>query len=391
MSRRTLQSNYFADDKDVFDLLAAARQKLTVQKLVDFARRRGLILSTADERDRLIAQIAVLPLGWQDLNALVAATDTADRAERVASRTLTGGFSTDDVSDAVDVLRQEREDRGETYKVERYKDTLRVTVGYSELDTSKTRLVQKTLREFSLEFEIGNAGEALVRHQDQPRAQEVLGSLVDLLATKPEESIEQTKIELFGIRDPARRTAFFLRLIKGVDGFTFEDVKAVRASRFHDTSADSLPPEAADELSDQEPDDDPDREEVPTDEAQFIARVKEIALRGEGLLGTPQYEQLAEHGFFVRSIVWTSSEKKALGPRVEFEAGFDDAERGTGFTYMIRGIYSRRVDGEFKKSKATPELAERTRLLRLLETAARDALGEISPASTSNSDEGAVT
>jgi hypothetical protein len=60
MSKKVLHALYFADDKDIYDLLAAARQRLTPQKLVDIARTRGLLLSPSDDRDALVAYSAPL-------------------------------------------------------------------------------------------------------------------------------------------------------------------------------------------------------------------------------------------------------------------------------------------------------------------------------------------
>ncbi len=385
MAKRTLEANYFADDKDIFDLLVAARQKLTPQRLVELARRRGIILSSFDNRDELIERVSMLPFGWHELNELIAATDTADRAENVSSRAVSGAFTPTVMEEAMGALRDSRAQRGETYKVERHNDGLRVEVGYSELDTSRTRLVQRTQREFTLEVEFAASGSVLLRHEDQPRAQEVLAELVTLLATSPDGPVEQRRIELGGIRDPARRTEFFIHLIHGIGAFKFEDVKAVKASQFQSRGA------AAAMLSDDDQaivDDlgepaDADSDEISTDEASFIARVKEIAIKGDGILKSSQYEQLSTEGFFVRSIVWTAVEEGKLGPRVELEAGFDNPEDGTGFTYGVRGVYGRKADGDIKKSRSPAAPTERTQFLRLLEAAASAALALVTGPKTS--------
>ncbi|WP_438040227.1 hypothetical protein [Sorangium sp. So ce128] len=380
MSKRMIQANYFADDKDIFDLLSAARQKLTVQKLVDFTRRRGLVLSSSEDREDLIEQISLLPFGWHDLNDLIEATDTADRAEKMSSRALAGAISLDEVREAMEAVRDNRQNRGEAFTIEQRQGGLRIFVRYSELDPSKTRLVQRTQRDFTFDVELPKKDEVVVRHQDQARAHEVLGELVSVLASKPNQEILETKIELAGVKDPALRTEFFLSLIRGVKGFKFADVKAVKASRFTRNTRDTAPPGDDDASISDELDssaDMGDGEEILTDEAVFIAQVKEIALKGEGILHAPQYKQLTEQGFFVRSIVWTATEDKQTGPRVEFESGFDNPEEGTGFTYTIRGMFARRPDGEYRKSKAAADPLEKTRLLRLIEEAARSAVDTV--------------
>jgi len=387
MPKRTLDANYFADDKDIFDLLIAARQKLTSQKLVEFARRRGLFLSIEDERDELIEKISLLPMGWKDLNELIVATDTVDRTERVTSRQLFGVKEFQDIEAAVGLLVETRENRGEVYKPQKVGNHLRVTVCYSELDTSRTRLVQRTQREFVLEFEAQTTGTIVVRHQDQPRAEEVVAELVGLLASKPGEPIDESRIELTGVRDATMRTNFFLKLIRGIKGYKFEDVKAVKASRFRGLDADSssyIDDECS--LDDLEPLDGDTSDAIGPEEASFVTRVKEIALKGEGLLQSQQYGQLATDGFFVKSIVWTSTEDTDSGTRVEFESGFVLPEEAKGFTYSVRGMYYRKTDGEFRKSKVAADPGDRRRLLRLLEDAARKAKDEIVVSATTSED-----
>jgi hypothetical protein len=394
MAKKSLHSHYFADDKDIYDLLSAARLKLTPQKLIELARKRGIILSQDDDRGQLVEQISRLPFGWMDLNALMDATDTAERVEKTTSRSLSGAFELSDVREAVALVRETRgEVRGEVFKVEVLSNSVRVTVSYSELDPSKTRLVQRTQREFSLEFESRDGG-VFVRHQDQPRAHEVLSELVDILKSAPEQSLDETRIELGGIRVASIRTQFFLQLIRGLKGFKFDDVKGVKASRFSKTPSDSLVPVDDDEASSEELD--PLSEAganlgITPDEADFVAHVKEMALKGEGLLNTAQYEHLTKHDFFVRAMVWTADEEAPSGARVEFESAFDQPEAGTGFTYAVRGLYARKADGEFRKGRASPTAVERTRLVRLLEDAAREAVTSVTKIAMNSSDPSAAT
>lgn len=379
MAKRTIQANYFADDKDVYDLLVGAKKRLTVQKLLEIARGRGIILSVSDrrddrDRDALIEQLARLPFGWHELNALINATDTAERVERMTSREFSVSIDSRRLNDALNAVRDIRAARGETYQIVSTHSgkSLRVTVGYSELDTNKTRLAQRTKREFTLDFDL--TSEAVkVRHQDQPRASEVLDDLVTAIAqqmTAP----TQRQIELTGVHDAASRTNFFLELIRGIDGFSLEDVKRVKLSKFRN--------EVSVGISDEDDDDEDDTREnytgVSPDEASYITTVKEIALKGDGLLQSREYARITSvHDFFVCAITWTSVEDSPEGVRTEFEAGFADPERGTGFSYALRGVYGRKQDGAHRKTKSTAAFDERGRLHRLLEGAASKAMDNI--------------
>ena len=212
MSKKVLHALYFADDKDIYDLLAAARQRLTPQKLVDIARTRGVLLSPSDDRDALVEELALMPFGWLELQKLIEATETAERAEKTTNRTLAGSFDLDRIRADTEKVRDSRAARGETFTIERTQKSLRVRVTYSDVDPTSTRLLQRTRRDFTLEFEPGDTT-TLVRHQDQPRAGEVIKAITEALAVATE-----TRIELSGVRDHRLRTDFFMRIIRGVDG-----------------------------------------------------------------------------------------------------------------------------------------------------------------------------
>jgi hypothetical protein len=372
MAKKVLQAHYFADDKDIFDLLSAARQKLTPQKLVDFARCRGVILSASDDRDTLVDKLALLPFGWPDLQKLIEATDTAERAERSTSRSLAGTFDLDQVLAVAEKIKAERESRGETISFDRTEKTLRVRVTYSEVEPTSTRLLQRTRREFTLEFE-PRTESMLVRHQAQARASEMLNAIASALS-----ATGQTRIELSGVKNHALRTAFFLQLIRGVEGFTFTDVKAVKASPLpkegaeDDEASDDDEPTPADEMDEDDPD------AIDAEQAEFVAYVKDLALKGEAIHLTEQYKALERHGLFIRAVTWTATEQKSTGggARYEFEAGFESAQ-ATGFTYTPRAVFDRKSDGEFKKTKAVVPPDDKIRLLRLMETAAVTAMSDI--------------
>ena len=377
MAKRTHYALYFADDKDLHDLLSTAKQRLTVAKLVELARRRGICLSSEDSRESLVEQIARLPHGWRELVALLEATDTAERTEKLTSCKLDGSFSLKDVFDAAEMIRDERADqRNEVYDIQQLDKVVRVRVKYSDLDTSKTRLVQRSQREFVVELEKFDEG-FRVRHQAQERAAEVVEAIADALrSTNPEgPGPRRVNVELAGIRKPNQRTEFFLKLIKGLDGFTLEDVKAVRGSRFA-----ASPPMDENDSGDADGDENAldNGEEIDAEEASFVAEVKRIALQGEGLLQSPQYQHLIDHEFFVSSIIWTSTENRQDGVKAEFEAAFNNPEEGTGFTYAVRKVWERATNGELKKSKTPPaKVREDKRLVRILEEAAHSAMTEV--------------
>ena len=78
----------------------------------------------------------------------------------------------------------------------------------------------------------------------------------------------------------------------------------------------------------------------------MLSVVENIALKGQGLLSSPEYQQFKEKGFFITNIVWKSRQLDHPYNIIEFDAGFDKPREGKGFKYNVRGVY-RYVNGVY--------------------------------------------
>jgi hypothetical protein len=104
--------------------------------------------------------------------------------------------------------------------------------------------------------------------------------------------------------------------------------------------------------------------------AELKALVRKIALSGENILVSPQFQQLTKDGFFISKAIWTSIETTGRGRLFEFEAEFKNAQTASGFAYQVRGIYDRNDDGELMKTKSVITDIEKNELNNTLENAA---------------------
>ena len=363
VARRTHTALYFADDKDIYDLLLSSKRQLTSSRLSQLLRCRGLIWAEDEDRESLIRQIALVPHGWNILGALLEATDKGDRAEKLSSSTLRLKISQEDLAQAALQLKNRRSNnRDEVIDVTSEGEVVRISLIYSEVDTGQTRLCQKVRRELAIDCELD--GDVLrLRHQAQPRAEELIDDLAKVLAGSSEPP-ERQVVELGGVRAPERRTQFFLDLLNHVPDFQLDDVRAVRVHRLAD---DEDEPEDSD-LADQE------SEDVGPSELRIL--VKRAALEGQGLLGTPEYERLREDGFFVSRVAWTAHEKKEKGRvKVAFEAEFGAPEQGRDFRYRVAKVFDRTKSGtDFKKTGRSPTAQEMRDFGRSVEKAAQIAM-----------------
>lgn len=338
MAGKTRSALYFADDKDILDVLTLAKKKLTPARLVELGKRRGLLLSIDDSREKLAEQIAKLPFDWSELEHLLGFVDTASRAEKLSVHSFLGTVAPTEIKDAVEqtkALRQES--RGEVYTINTAGNSTRITVKYTEMDPTRTRLVQRTEREFSMEI-IQTADGFKVRHQAQERADDVrtdiLAKVLELVgAPTPPES---KPIELSAIRSARHRTNFFLQLMQ-LPNFKLEDVVLVNGAIMGD-EGDSDDTDADDSI-----------------DSGLTIHVRQATLRGGLLLDSKEYADLfkEETGRFISSVIWRANEGTGDRVSVEIEAGFSDAVNATGFGFSIRKAWTRNANGDIRKTKVS--------------------------------------
>ena len=283
------------------------------------------------------------------------------------------------LSEACNAVRDERASAcGEEYKITQFTENhIQVHVRYSETDHQRTRLLQRREKELTIEMERVN-GRLEVRHQDNPRATEVVKRLVKLLSDEPDKELPQHTISLAGIRIPKLRNDFFVGLMEGMAGYELDDVVDVKVDKL-------AAPEEEAEPSDAER----DEGDIPLDkEKQALeSDLKRVTLSGRGLLYSAEYQRLIKSEFFISRAVWVSKQTDDAGQKVEFGAEFGDADAGEGFRYNVRGVWSKNEDGDFKNAKSQVNPIERTRLIKLLESSANSSLAKVSSEATTENTE----
>jgi len=84
MAKHSHIAKYYADDKDILDLMSAG--KMTKSKLHEFARSRGIFVSPDDSERDLILYLHTLACSREQLADLLGVIDSPDRAEKLTSR-----------------------------------------------------------------------------------------------------------------------------------------------------------------------------------------------------------------------------------------------------------------------------------------------------------------
>ena len=352
-----LPSKYYADDKDVHDILSSP--KISLKMLLAIARHRGIFLSEESPREEVVHYMSMLPFSWPQIQEVMGEIEREDREEKLTTCKIEASAQLDQVEQAFQKMREIRgEALNENYDVTQTKDgQLLVKVTYTEPDLQKARLIQRRQKEAV--FEITKKGDVLgVRHTQNDKTNDILNQIIDSLVAPdaPHKPVRKT-IELSGVNNHEHRTQFFLNVFRGMEGFQLREVKDLKVDRL-------------DEIDTADVSDEEDEPETEASREVLKALVRKIALSGENILISPQYQQMTKDGFFISKAVWTSIETVGAGRLVEFEAEFKNATGGSGFAYQVRGVYDRDSDGEVATSKGDVSDAEKNMLRNCLETAA---------------------
>ncbi len=99
-----------------------------------------------------------------------------------------------------------------------------------------------------------------------------------------------------------------------------------------------IPAETEEEDSEDEIEDDETAEAAD----EMLSVVEDVALHGQMLMSSAEYQHLRQKGFYITSITWISQQEHDPFNKVEFDAGFEHPKQGKGFRYNVRGIYRKR-------------------------------------------------
>lgn len=355
---------YCVTDKELYDALMSSKQQFNAGSLLELARGRGILLSSADDRAALADRLSFMIFGSQDIQAIQAAFETTGRGEKTTSFRLNTALTPDDVKQ---IAEEYRESAGEEEKVVTRSigpNGYAVDLEYTEIDFSKTRLRQRQTREAHIEFRIED-DHTIVTLPATEKARQAAQALRERLFARKQTDIGLEEVDFSGITDPESRTAFFTKLIGSLPDFTLSDVMRVNADRAdkHHTAA-VLDEDGEEEEADEEASE------------QMLGIVKAMAFQGQSLLTSPQYQAMHDQGFFITSITWSAKRNVSPYQIVEFEAGFEEPALGRGFRYTVRGWNTQR-SGEYTKNLKPVPPEEKKNFLNVVERVAIDVFRDI--------------
>lgn len=355
-------NQFFATDKDIFDLLASAKQKLTENVLREIARERGIFYSQNDSREDLADALSLLPFTLNELVDLMDRRETSRRNEKTTTITLDATLEANDIKAAI---KEYQEEVGPTEKVDSHlkgANEVILNVEYDEMDYSRTRLIQRQRHDATIKF-VQENGKTVVRLPASEKSQRIVENLTSRIESRRKAVVPRETIELDPDFGADERTAFFTRLMSELPGYKLKGVTNLRIS----------PSKRSDTEADDEEDLDDDEREAASREMLVI--VRSMALTGENLMASEEYQALRKRGFYITAITWRADQTSIPYDAPHLHAEFADGEAGTGFKYSVKGIY-RFQEGVYTKTARPADDAEREKLYGLLEATARKVLSE---------------
>ncbi|HDR9355898.1 TPA: hypothetical protein QDB44_001748 [Burkholderia vietnamiensis] len=350
---------FYATDKDIFDLLACAKRSLTEGVLREIARERGIFFSPHDTRDDLVEAISELPFTLNELLEIMGRRESSRRAEKTTSVTLDANIPVEELKA---VVREYKDEVGTSEKVVSHSkgtDGLVMNVEYDDMDYSRTRLIQRQRQDATIEF-FQQGGKTIVRLPASEKSKRIVEDLTGRIESRRRTPIVREAIELDADFTADERTTFFMRLISELPGHKLYGVTNLKI-------APSLRPD--DELDEDDLDEDVRAEAS----EKLLVIVRSMALSGENLIASKEYLSLKERGFYITSITWKSRQTTIPYDVPHLHAEFEDGENGRNFKYSVKGTY-RFQEGEYTKTARPVDDGERESLYQLVEAAARTIL-----------------
>ena len=362
---------YCATDKEIFDVLMSSKQRISAPVLLELAKDRGIFYSAQDTREMLVHRLSLLTHDYNDLTIILDQREQAGRSEKLTSVTLNTALTIEEIKEVANEYIAESPSDEKVRAHQRGADQYVVNVQYSDVNYSKTRLVQRTPKEAGIEFHIED-GKTIIRMPSNAKARQVVDNIKGRLDGKKKKDIPLALIELTAFKTAAERTEFFTRLISTLKGFKLDNVTSVKVEpiKVLDAEGSGLSLDAGS-----------DGEKSTHEEQEALALIRNVALKGETLLASQEYQSLLKKGFFITSIVWRSKQTDFPYPIVEFEAAFEEPDTGKGFKYAVRGALNF-AEGEYTKTLRPIEDETKQKYLSLLEQTAASVIGLLETASS---------
>ncbi|WP_156386722.1 hypothetical protein [Aureimonas sp. Leaf454] len=260
----------FATDKDLYDIMISAQQRLTRSNMLEIGKGRRTFFFTHENRDDIIEYMSLLIYDYDGVLDILERRESSRRSEKNTSITIPIELTASEIKEFVSSFNDKN--RGvENMTLHGGAKTSTINPEYTDYDFSKTRLAQKTPRNASLVLEVGE-GKTVIRLPSTEKSRSVVTGLHSRIESikKKELPLDEVSLSLLATAD--ERSTFFTKLISEMDKFVLEGVTSLKVAAW---------PSSLGALSD-----DGDDEELGEAAAEMMAVVRSVAISGENLVAS---------------------------------------------------------------------------------------------------------
>ncbi len=355
MAKYFKASDYYPDDKDICDFLDS--QTRSIDPMLMFLRSRNIFSSKESDKDSLQNYISLLYFDWESASRLVDIVNIKDIEQKVRHSNYDIDVDSNTIHTLATAVRNERgEARREVYRIIKHDNEVDIRVTYLDIDTSKTRVLQKKEKELQITANPTENGWCF-RHTDNERAKDIIKTFIEKISqTTSQEVIPQKSVEIGHLSDNTQRVAFFKKTMSDMDGFRLIDVSNLKVDRL---------------LRDLQSEDETETEE------EVEEKLRKVVMYGIDLFTTTEYQNLVRQGFFISGAQWKSQKSDGNGELVEFSAGFNSPSEGKDFAYKVLGVFRIDDTGNIMQTREKVVGTEKKTYLTALESSAHKALDTI--------------
>ena len=99
-------------------------------------------------------------------------------------------------------------------------------------------------------------------------------------------------------------------------------------------------------------------------------------MRGIGVSRSEMLQILTQDNYYITKVQWTTAEILSTGAVYEIEAGFDDPQDCTGFSFILSGVYAVEA-GVVSNKKRQPLSSETDKVSRAIDAHSRSVLTKL--------------
>lgn len=337
--------SFFKTDKDIFDQLTQRTPSKT--SVLEHLKQRGLLVSYQEERQDLAEMISPWFTSYFDQKFIINELGGGNSQKKHNSTEILLDYNIQDIHD---ILREIKKDNSFNI-VKNNNGSFNITETYTKVDFTKNVLSQNTQKTAEIKIEKTEQGRILIRTNADEKANTITEAIKEKMKEKNVDNYQEFEINLSTITEPANRTQFFLELISNIDGYDLTDV----TSAFINKNATQ---EEADE--------------------ETVGFIKKIALNGDSVHTSSEFQSLTKDGFYLTKIEWTIQSEVTTGDKIDLSAEFTDTINCSGFKYGVKRVYTAKGNAEYTAGKP-PSESDRTVILPKIELSARQSYDTISP------------